>query len=69
MVTVSSAAIAIQQLISDLLAAARAAARRRNVGWVIVWHSSPDVLRYLANTGFHLAYAADGALVYRLAPT
>jgi hypothetical protein len=39
-----------------------------DVGWVIVWHSSPDVLRYLANTGFHLAYAADGALVYRIAP-
>jgi len=51
-----------------LVAAARAAARRMDVGWVIVWQSSPDVLRYLAVTGFHFAYAADGALVYRLAP-
>jgi hypothetical protein len=51
-----------------MVAAARAAARRMDVGWVIVWQSSPDVLRYLAVTGFHFAYAADGALVYRLAP-
>jgi hypothetical protein len=51
-----------------LLAAARAAARRMDVGWVIVWQASPEVLRYLANTGFRFAYAADGALVYRLAP-
>jgi hypothetical protein len=51
-----------------LLAAARAAARRMDVGWVIVWQASPDVLRYLANTGFRFAYVADGALVYRLAP-
>jgi hypothetical protein len=51
-----------------LLAAARAAARQMDAGWVIVWQASPDVLRYLANTGFHFAYAADGALVYRLAP-
>ena len=51
-----------------LLAAARAAARRMDVGWVIVWQTSPQVLRYLAKTGFHFAYAADGALVYRLAP-
>jgi hypothetical protein len=45
-----------------------AAARRMDVGWVIVWQASPEVLRYLANTGFRFAYAADGALVYRLAP-
>jgi hypothetical protein len=51
-----------------LLAAARAAARRMDVGWVIVWQTSPEVLRYLAKTGFRFAYAADGALVYRLAP-
>jgi hypothetical protein len=51
-----------------LVAAARVSARRMDVGWVIVWQSSPDVLRYLAVTGFHFAYAADGALVYRLAP-
>ncbi len=51
-----------------LLAAARAAARRMDVGWVIVWQASPEVLRYLANTGFRFDYAADGALVYRLAP-
>jgi len=51
-----------------LLAAARAAAGRMDVGWVIVWQTSPDVLRYLANTGFRFAYVADGALVYRPAP-
>jgi hypothetical protein len=51
-----------------LLAAARAAARRMDVGWVIVWQASPEVLSYLANTGFRFAYAADGALVYRLSP-
>jgi hypothetical protein len=51
-----------------LVAAARATARRMDVGWVIVWQSSPAVLRYLAATGFHFAYAADGALVYRLTP-
>jgi len=48
-----------------LLAAARAEARRMDVGWVIVWKQSPDVLTYLANTGFHFAYAAHGAWVYR----
>jgi hypothetical protein len=51
-----------------LLAAARAGARRIDAGWVIVWQPSLDVLRYLAKTGFRFAYAADGALVYRLAP-
>ena len=51
-----------------LLAAARAEARRMNVGWAIVWRPSPYVLRYLTSTGFRFAYAADRALVYRLAP-
>jgi hypothetical protein len=48
-----------------LLAAARADVRRMNIGWVIVWQRSPDVLAYLAETGFRLAYSADGAWVYR----
>jgi hypothetical protein len=48
-----------------LIAAARAEARRMGVGWVIVWQRSPDVLAYLAKTGFRFAYAADGAWVYR----
>lgn len=48
-----------------LIAAARRSARRMNVGWVIVWHSSPGILRYLAKTGFRLDYSAGGALVYR----
>src|SRR5262249_49021706 len=51
-----------------LIAAARAEARRMDVGWVILWQRSPHVLAYLAKTGFHFAYAADGALVYRVAP-
>src|SRR6266581_9185154 len=38
-----------------LLAAARAEARRMDVGWVIVWQRSPDVLAYMAKTGFRLA--------------
>jgi hypothetical protein len=48
-----------------LLAAARADARRMDVGWVIVWQRTPDVLTYLAKTGFRFDYAADGAWVYR----
>lgn len=48
-----------------LLAAARAEARRMDVGWVIVWQRSPDVLAYMAKTGFRFACAADGAWVYR----
>jgi len=36
-----------------------------DIGWVIVWQQSPSILRYLAHTGFHFAYAADGAWVYR----
>jgi hypothetical protein len=48
-----------------VIAAARQDARRMNVGWVIVWHSTPNVLRYLARTGFRLDYSAGGVLVYR----
>jgi len=48
-----------------LLAAARADARRMDIGWVIVWQRTPDVLAYLAKTGFRFDYAADGAWVYR----
>jgi hypothetical protein len=49
-----------------LLAAARQAARRVDVGWVVVWQQSPDIRRYLQRTGFRLDYSADGAQVYRL---
>ncbi len=48
-----------------LLAAARAEARLMNVGWVLVWQRSPNVLAYLAETGFKFAYSAGGVLVYR----
>ena len=48
-----------------LIAAARADVHRMDIGWVIVWRRSPYVLAYLARTGFHFAYAADGASVYR----
>jgi hypothetical protein len=48
-----------------LLAAARADVRRMDIGWVIVWQRSPDVLAYLAKTGFRFDYATDGAWVYR----
>jgi len=50
---------------SGLLAAARADVRRMDIGWVIVWQRSPDVLAYLAKTGFRFEYAADGAWVYK----
>ena len=48
-----------------LLAAARRDARGMDVGWVLVWHQTPAIARYLARTGFRFAYAADGVLVYR----
>ena len=50
-----------------LLAAARADVRRMDIGWAIVWQRSPDVLGYLARTGFRFDYTADGAWVYRAA--
>jgi hypothetical protein len=50
-----------------LLAAARADARGMDVGWVLVWHQSPAIARYLAGTGFRFDYAANGVLVYRMA--
>ena len=55
------------------LAAARADARRMDVGWVLVWRwpasrsPAPAVLRYLRATGFRPAYTADGVQVYRAA--
>jgi hypothetical protein len=62
----------------ELIAAARAQARRMNVGWVIVWpppsrhgvqrYLAPprqSIQRYLAETGFRISYRAQGALVYR----
>ena len=48
-----------------LIAAARLDARRMDIGWVIVWHRNPDVLRYLARTGFRLDYTAGGVQVSR----
>jgi hypothetical protein len=53
------------------LAAARADARRMDVGWVLVWRwpasrrPAPAVLSYLRATGFRPAYTADGVQVYR----
>jgi hypothetical protein len=61
------------------VAAARLNARAMNVGWVLVWPQqhlrggkpvrfwNTGVLSYLGRTGFRLAYAADGVLVYRAA--
>jgi hypothetical protein len=39
---------------------ARADARRMNVGWVLVWRASPEVLYYLRQTGFRFNYRAGG---------
>jgi hypothetical protein len=44
---------------------ARLSARQLHVGWVILWHDNPLVVRYLEETGFRFAYRADGASVYR----
>jgi hypothetical protein len=51
----------------ELIAAARAQARRMDVGWVIVWpsHTRHSIRRYLAEIGFQINYRADNALVYR----
>jgi hypothetical protein len=50
------------------LAAARQDARRVDIGWVIVWSSTPVILHYLTAVGFRFGYRADGAAVYRMAP-
>ncbi len=47
------------------LAQAHDDARRMSVGWVVVWQAAPLVVHYLTETGFHPAYAADGAVAYR----
>jgi hypothetical protein len=49
----------------SLLTAARADARRMDVGWVIVWHPVAGIAQYLTRTGFRLDYRADGVPVYR----
>jgi hypothetical protein len=36
-----------------------------DVGWVLVWHANPQVLDYLAQTGFRFGYRADRVSVYR----
>ena len=41
-----------------------------DVGWVLLWNnwprvSRPAVVRYLGETGFRLAYTADGVTVFR----
>jgi hypothetical protein len=35
------------------------------IGWVLVWHRRPGVVRYLTETGFRFDYRADGVSVYR----
>jgi hypothetical protein len=45
--------------------AAKLSARRMNVGWVLVWHREPHLLRLLRLSGFRPAYQADGVQVYR----
>jgi hypothetical protein len=48
------------------LAAAQRDVRRMDVGWAIVWSSTPVVLHYIEAVGFRLDYRADGAAVYRM---
>jgi hypothetical protein len=49
------------------IAMARADLSTLHVGWVVVWLPKPvpALSRYLTATGFHFAYRADGASVYR----
>jgi hypothetical protein len=51
---------------AERLAAARQDARRMDVGWAIVWSSTPVIVHYLTAVGFRLDYRADGAVVYRM---
>jgi hypothetical protein len=44
---------------------ARADARRMNVGWVLVWRASPEVLYYLRQTGSASIAGPAGSRVYR----
>jgi hypothetical protein len=44
---------------------ARADVRRMDVGWVLVWTATPEILHYLAQAGFRFDYRADGVSVYR----
>jgi hypothetical protein len=49
----------------QLVTAARLAVHRDDIGWVLLWQRSRTISRYLALTGFGLAYTADGVQVYR----
>jgi hypothetical protein len=48
------------------LAAARTDVRRSDIGWAIVWSSTPVIVHYLTAVGFRFDYRADGAAVYRM---
>lgn len=64
-----AALVAVQQgrpVSAARLAAARADARRMNIGWVLAWPgTTAQVIRYLGETGYVLGYRADGVSVYR----
>ncbi len=47
------------------ITAARRDVRHLDIGWVLLWHTNPATLRYLAETGFRFDYRADHVLVYR----
>jgi hypothetical protein len=49
----------------QLLTAARLAVRRDNIGWVVLWHHSRNISRYLGRTGFRLDYTVGKVQVYR----
>jgi hypothetical protein len=56
------------QVTAAQLAAARRDLRRLGIRWALAWPpAKPAVERYLAATGFRLAYRADGVTVFRLA--
>ncbi|HEY3734758.1 MAG TPA: hypothetical protein VGL63_12665 [Streptosporangiaceae bacterium] len=50
------------------LAADRQNAQRMDIGWALVWHRTPTILRYLKDTGFVFDYKAHHVLVYRFRP-
>ena len=67
--TVASGLLAARRGDPAWLTAARLDARRMDIGWAIVWSPTPVILDYLQAVGLRFDYRADGAVVYRLAPS
>jgi hypothetical protein len=66
---VASGLLAARRRDPAWLNAARRDARRIDIGWAIVWSPTPVILDYLQAVGLRFDYRADGAVVYRMAPS